>query len=100
MIIVMMIALLIGQTAAPAVGTTVQAAPDQPAPTTVADVEVRTATAAETARAGRPLICRNETVVGSRFPVRRCRPANLTPEERAQAADQLRRQQSVAMNGS
>jgi hypothetical protein len=51
----------------------------------------------EERRAGRPLICRNETVLGSRFPVRRCRPADLTPEERALAADQLRRQQSQNM---
>ncbi|MFN7129283.1 MAG: hypothetical protein ACK4OJ_09485 [Brevundimonas sp.] len=57
-------------------------------------------TAAEERRAGRPLICRDEPVIGSRFPVRRCRPANLTPEERALAADQLRRQQTVAMKGS
>jgi hypothetical protein len=47
----------------------------------------------EERRAGRPLTCRNETVLGSRFPVRRCRPADLTPQERALAADQLRRQQ-------
>lgn len=56
-------------------------------------------TATEERRAGRPLVCRNETVLGSRFPVRRCRPANLTPQERALAADQLRRQQTLTMNG-
>jgi hypothetical protein len=54
-------------------------------------------TTAEERRAGRPLVCRNETVLGSRFPVRRCRPADLTPEERALAADQLRRQQVLNM---
>lgn len=58
-----------------------------------------TATQAEEERAGRPLVCRDEPVIGSRFPVRRCRPANLTPQERALAADQLRRQQTVAMPG-
>ena len=57
------------------------------------------ATQAEEERAGRPLVCRDEPVIGSRFPVRRCRPANLTPQERALAADQLRRQQTVAMKG-
>jgi len=57
-------------------------------------------TAAEERRAGRPLVCRNEPVVGSRFPVRRCRPADLTPEERALAADQLRRQQTTTLNGT
>lgn len=56
-------------------------------------------TAAEERRAGRPLVCRNEPVLGSRFPVRRCRPADLTPEERALAADQLRRQQIGTLNG-
>ena len=57
-------------------------------------------TTAEERRAGRPLVCRNETVLGSRFPVRRCRPADLTPEERALAADQLRRQQTTTLNGT
>lgn len=79
-----------------------------PLPTDVSEPPVRTAeaaqtvrsegTAAEERRAGRPLVCRNEPVLGSRFPVRRCRPADLTPEERALAADQLRRQQTVAWN--
>ena len=54
------------------------------------------ATAREEQRAGRPLVCLNETVTGSRFPVRRCRPADLTPQERAAAADQLRKMQAVA----
>ncbi|WAC59406.1 hypothetical protein [Brevundimonas sp. SL130] len=70
-------------------------------PTAPRVVEVATAdtngSEAEERRAGRRLICRNEPVVGSRFPVRRCRPADLTPEERALAADQLRRQQSQNM---
>ncbi|WP_374388879.1 hypothetical protein [Brevundimonas sp.] len=53
-------------------------------------------TAAEERQAGRRLVCRNENVTGSRFPVRRCRPAELTPQEQALAADQLRRQQTIA----
>lgn len=80
-----------------------------PLPADASEPPVRTAeaaqalrsegTAAEERRAGRPLVCRNEPVLGSRFPVRRCRPADLTPEERALAADQLRRQQTVTLNG-
>lgn len=79
------------------------AAPSTPAlqPAVPRVVEVQAADASgsenEERRAGRPLICRNETVLGSRFPVRRCRPANLTPQERALAADQLRRQQTLNM---
>ncbi len=54
------------------------------------------ATRAEERQAGRRLVCRNENITGSRFPVRRCRPADLTPQEQALAADQLRRQQTIA----
>lgn len=52
-----------------------------------------TATAREERQAGRELVCRMEPVIGSRLPVRRCRPAHLTPQEQAAAADELRRVQ-------
>lgn len=81
------------------VSSTPPANVDRPPATEIPAVTVRAATAAEEARAGRRLVCRNETVLGSRFPVRRCRPADQTPQERALAADQLRRQQSVTMPG-
>lgn len=71
----------------------------QPAVPRVVEVQATDTSGSESEerRAGRPLVCRNETVLGSRFPVRRCRPANLTPQERALAADQLRRQQTLNM---
>lgn len=69
----------------------------QPAVPRVVEAADASGSESEERRAGRPLVCRNETVLGSRFPVRRCRPANLTPQERALAADQLRRQQTLNM---
>jgi hypothetical protein len=99
MIIFVVALALSGQTASLPLPTA--SSPPSVQPATPRVVEVTSAVAngseSEERRAGRPLICRNETVLGSRFPVRRCRPANLTPEERALAADQLRRQQSQNM---
>ncbi|WAC59407.1 hypothetical protein [Brevundimonas sp. SL130] len=98
MIIIAFALALSGQTTTPPLPTDSSAVPIQTAEATTATPS--NGTAAEERRAGRPLVCRNEPVVGSRFPVRRCRPADLTPEERALAADQLRRQQIGTLNGS
>jgi hypothetical protein len=98
MIILAFALTLSGQAAALPLPTESSAVPVQTAEATTAARS--NGTAAEERRAGRPLVCRNEPVVGSRFPVRRCRPADLTPEERALAADQLRRQQIGTLNGS
>jgi hypothetical protein len=97
MIILAFALALSGQTATLPLPTDSSAVPVQTAEATTAARS--NGTAAEERRAGRPLVCRNEPVVGSRFPVRRCRPADLTPEERALAADQLRRQQIGTLNG-
>jgi len=51
------------------------------------------ATAREERQAGRALTCSMEAITGSRFPVRRCRPAALSPQEEAAASDELRRVQ-------
>lgn len=69
----------------------------QPATPRAVELANANGSEAEERRAGRSLICRNEPVLGSRFPVRRCRPADMTPEERALAADQLRKQQAQNM---
>ena len=51
---------------------------------------------ASTPAAERPrLICTNEQVTGSRFPIRRCRTARQTTVEREESQDMLNR-----MNGS
>lgn len=97
MIIFVVALALSGQTASlplPAAPSTPSLPPAVPRVVEAADAS---GSESEERRAGRPLVCRNETVLGSRFPVRRCRPANLTPQERALAADQLRRQQTLNM---
>lgn len=97
MIILALALALSGQTGSLPLPADSSAVPVQEAVETTATNVRPNGTAAEERRAGRPLVCRNETVLGSRFPVRRCRPADLTPEERALAADQLRRQQTLNM---
>ena len=99
MIIFVVALALSGQTASLPLPTASSTPSVQPATTGVVEVASADANGSETEerRAGRPVICRNETVLGSRFPVRRCRPADLTPQERALAADQLRRQQTLNM---
>ncbi|MBA4807823.1 hypothetical protein [Brevundimonas sp.] len=99
MIILAFALLLSGQSTALPLPADAAAVPVQQAAPDALESTQSNGTAAEERRAGRRLICRDEPVLGSRFPVRRCRPADLTPEERALAADQLRRQQTVTMNG-
>jgi len=101
MIIFVVALALSGQTASPPLPAASSTPTVQPAAPRALEVASADANGSETEerRAGRPLICRNETVLGSRFPVRRCRPADLTPQERALAADQLRRQQTLNMKG-
>ncbi|GEM_PF-1368655 len=41
------------------------------------------------------MICRNEQVTGTRFPIRRCRSAVQTEAERAEGRDMLRRMQGA-----
>lgn len=99
MIIFVVALALFSQTASLPLPVASSTPPVQPAKPSGDEVTSAVANGSESEerRAGRPLICRNETVLGSRFPVRRCRPADLTPEERALAADQLRRQQTLNM---
>ena len=68
-------------------------APDQPAP--LRENASQDGTAREERQAGVELTCRMEPVIGSRFPVRRCRPANDTPQAQNAAADELRRVQKL-----
>lgn len=41
------------------------------------------------------MICRNEQVTGTRFPIRRCHSAHQTEAERAESQEMLRRMQGA-----
>ena len=66
-------------------------APDQPAP--VRENASQGGTAREETQAGTELVCKMEQITGSRFPVRRCRPAQVAPNAANAVNDELRRVQ-------
>ncbi len=66
-------------------------APDQPAP--VRENASQSGTAREETQAGTELVCKMEQITGSRFPVRRCRPAQVAPNAANAVNDELRRVQ-------
>jgi hypothetical protein len=62
-------------------------------PTLVRENAAQSGTAREEAQAGTELVCKMEQITGLRFPVRRCRPAQVAPNAANAVNDELRRVQ-------